>query len=111
MVPGRRVGAGHLSMAGVAVVAGFPAAAGTQPGEGLSDTAALALLLVAVALVIDAGGDPVAFGLAGLAAGLAVSSKLSVAVGVAALVVTVAVAIAVGSAGRRRGACRSAQRP
>jgi len=96
---GRRVGAGHLSVAGVAVVAGLPAAAGTQPGQGLSDTAAVALLLAAVALSVEGRGDRVGLGVAGVATGLAVSSKMSVAVGVAALAVTVAVAIVVGRAG------------
>ena len=66
-----------------------------ESGSALNDTMAIALLLVAVALLLDASrrtADIRITALAGIAAGLAVGTKLTVVVAAAGLLVVVALA-------------------
>ncbi len=77
---GRRSRSGHLCVLGAATVVGLPILAATQPGQASSDIGALALLLCAVALVLDHGGSAPRLAVAGLALGLGVSMKITVAV-------------------------------
>ncbi len=110
---GRPFGVGPVSLVGVALVLGAGVFA-DQPGEARNDVVGLALLLSAVALLVNgcvaaAGGDtrqglrrlrlgarPVA--IAGIAAGLALGTKLTLGSPVAALTLGVVVA---APAGRR----------
>ncbi|MGQ0803335.1 MAG: hypothetical protein ACT4PI_05670 [Actinomycetota bacterium] len=88
---GRRAGLSPLCVLGAVVVLGVPTLAGTNPGQASNDVAAAALLLTAVAFLLegDLAARPTA--LAGIAAGLAVGTKLSVVVPVAVLTVGVVV--------------------
>ena len=92
---GRRAGAPHVSLVGAAIVLGLPVLAGTQPGQASSDVACAALLLAAVALLLEGGLAPGPLAVAGLAAGLAIGTKVTMAVPVGVLAVgVVAVALA-----------------
>ena len=71
-------------MLAAALVASTPVIATTQAGTGLSDAAALALLVTAVALLVNSDEHPAAVGVAAVAAGLGLGTKLT---GVAAIVV------------------------
>jgi hypothetical protein len=88
---GRRAGVAPLTMAAAAAVAAVPIFAVTSAGTAESDVASLALLLAAVALLVDADGHLAALGCAGLAAGLAVATKETVLVPALALTVMVIV--------------------
>ncbi len=90
-VLGRPAGVGHLTVGATALVFAAPLTAGTQAGSALNDTAAVALVLAAIALLAqgDRGGGVIA--IAGLAAGLAVGTKLSALAPV--LVLTLAVCL------------------
>jgi hypothetical protein len=88
---GRRTGLGPLCVLGAVVVLGVPTLAGTNPGQASNDVAAAALLLTAVALLLERDLAPQPTALAGIAAGLAVGTRLTVAVPVAVLTVGVVV--------------------
>jgi hypothetical protein len=91
---GRRRGVAPLSVLGAVVVLGFPMIAGTHPGQASNDVACAALLLAAVALLLEDELAPVPTALAGIAAGLALGTKLTVLIPVLALTVGV-IALAV----------------
>lgn len=77
---GRRTGHGHLCVLAAAAVVGLPILAATQPGQASSDIGAVALLLCAVALLLEEERSRARLAVAGLALGLAVSMKITVAV-------------------------------
>jgi hypothetical protein len=97
---GRFYDAAPIGLAGVAVVMSVPVVAATQAGTGRNDTAAIALYLTAIALVLHARWRPAGLALGGLAAGLALGVKLSVIPAVAFL--ALAVLVVAPSANRRR---------
>ena len=76
---------------------GLPAVVGTHPGQGTNDFLCATFLLVAIALIVEGGIQPVPLALAGVAAALSVGTKLTVAFPLA--VMTVAI---IGVAVRRR---------
>ncbi|MGQ0804234.1 MAG: hypothetical protein ACT4PI_10290 [Actinomycetota bacterium] len=88
---GRRHGVAALSVLGAVVVLGVPMLAGTHPGQASNDVAAAALLLAAIALLLEGQLAPVPTALAGVAAGLALAVKLTVAGPIAVLSVGVVV--------------------
>ncbi|CAN5860158.1 hypothetical protein BH23ACT2_BH23ACT2_30090 [soil metagenome] len=87
---GARRGAGPASLAAAAVVLGLPVMAATQPGQASTDIACAALLLAAVALLLESDLAPAPLALAGAATGLAIGTKVTLAVPIAALVILVA---------------------
>jgi hypothetical protein len=101
---GRRFGVPALSLLGVVVVLGLPIIVGTHPGQASNDVAAGALLLGAIALLLEGQMQPLPIGLAAIAAGLALGTKLTVAAPIALLTVGIVV---VGLRTRRRGAVAS----
>jgi hypothetical protein len=112
---GRPYGRGHLTVAAAAIVLECHTLVVREPGAAKNDAMAAALLLAAVAVLINAwaarprrdeagAGDPFVgwpLAAAGLAAGLAAGTKLTALAGVAALTVAV---VALAPAGRRRAA-------
>ncbi|HEV3226587.1 MAG TPA: hypothetical protein VGZ52_07125, partial [Acidimicrobiales bacterium] len=84
---GRRRHVGHLCVLAAAVGLGLPVMVATQPGQASSDVACAALLLAAVALVLESDLEPVPVALAGLASGLALSTKITIAPAMAVLAV------------------------
>ncbi len=88
---GRRHGVGALSALGAIVVLGLPMIAGTHPGQASNDVAAGALLLAAIALLLEGELTHAPTALAGVAAGLALGVKLTVAAPIAILTVGVVV--------------------
>jgi hypothetical protein len=88
---GRRRGVAVPSLLGCVLVLGLPIAAGTHPGQASNDVAAAALLLAAVALLLEEPLAPVPTALAAVAAGLAVGTKLTVAAPVVLLSVGIVV--------------------
>lgn len=82
---GRPRGAGAASLLGAMVVLALPTLAQGQAGTAANDVMATALLLSAVALVVNADGETAPLALAGLACGLAIGTKLSLLVPGAAL--------------------------
>jgi hypothetical protein len=103
-VLGRPFALGHLTVAGVALLAASPLLALIEPGGALTDIAALALVLSAAAVLAQGDRGPAPLVLAGVAAGLAVGTKLT-AVG-PVLALTVAVIVLAGR-GERAGTARS----
>ncbi|HEX4822064.1 MAG TPA: hypothetical protein VFV00_17800 [Acidimicrobiales bacterium] len=95
---GERRRAGHVAVLGAAAVLGLPIMVATQPGQASSDIACAALLLTAVALLLEGRLDAVPVTLAGLAAGMALSTKITIAPAMALL----AVAVLVVALARRR---------
>jgi hypothetical protein len=95
---GRRRGLGALSVLGALVVLGLPMLAGTHPGQASNDVACAALLLAAVALLLESDLAPAPTAVAALAAGLGLGTKLTVAVPL--LIVTVGVVVLAVRAGR-----------
>jgi hypothetical protein len=99
---GRPIGAGPAVVVIAAIVLGSDPWLSSQPGEAYNDIAALALLLAAVAILVNGrawqGGWRV-LGVAGVAAGIAIGTKLTVAGPIAALSVGL---IALSPAGTRR---------
>jgi hypothetical protein len=75
---GRRRGAGPLCVLAAAVVLGLPSLAGTQPGQASNDVVSAALLVTAVALLLEAELTPTVCALSGAAAGLGLSAKLTI---------------------------------
>ena len=108
---GRPYGRGHLTVAAAAIVLECHTLVVREPGAAKNDAMGAALLLAAVAILInawearrEADGEGMArwaLAAAGLAAGLAAGTKLTVLAGVAALSVA---AIALAPAGNRRSA-------
>ena len=90
---GRRRGLGAVCVTASAIVMGLPAVVGTHPGQGTNDFLCATFLLVAVALIVEGGIEPVPLGLAGIAGALAVGTKLTVAFPLAVLTVSI---VAVG---------------
>jgi hypothetical protein len=82
---GRTRGVGAAAALGAAMVMGLPTVAGTQPGQATNDVVCGALLLAAVALLVQQDLAPGPAVLSGAAAGLAISSKLTVALPVVVL--------------------------
>lgn len=82
---GRRHGVGALSVLGALVVLSLPMLSATQPGQASNDVAVSALLLTAIALLLESDLAPIPTALAGVAAGLALGAKLTVLVPVAVL--------------------------
>jgi hypothetical protein len=97
---GRFYDAAPVGLAGVAVVMSVPVVAATQAGTGRNDTAAIALYLTAIALVLHARWRPAGLALGGLAGGLALGVKLSVIPAVVLLALAVLVVAPTGT--RRR---------
>ena len=77
-VLGRRWGVAALTVLAATVLLSMPLIASTQPGQMYNDVMAAALLLAAVALLVDGGLHPPAVGVAGAALGGAIGTKLSV---------------------------------
>lgn len=98
---GRPRGIGPATMAATALVVSVNVMVFSQAGSAKNDTAALALLLAAVAFVVSAPRLRQAQVLAGLAAGLAVGTRLNLWAPVLALAV---VAIVEAGRGHRRAA-------
>jgi hypothetical protein len=88
---GRRAGVAPLSCLGVAAVLTLPMLAGTHPGQASNDVVCAALVLAAVALLLEGREAPAPAAVAGVAAGLALGTKLTVAAPL--LVLSVAVVI------------------
>ena len=86
---GRRYGAGALCVLGATVVLGLPMIEATHPGQASNDLAAGALLLAAIALLVESNLATVPVALAGLSAGLALGTKVTVAAPVAVLTIGV----------------------
>ncbi len=93
---GRPFGVAPVTMTGVAVLLATPGLVATQPGGAYDDVVGLALVLSAVALLVNgysAGGSTRlnAQSIAALAAGLALGTKFTFVAPVAALTVGIAV--------------------
>jgi hypothetical protein len=88
---GRRRGLGPLCVLAAVVVMGLPTLAGTHPGQATNDVACAALVLAAVALVLEGGVRAAPVGIAAVAGGLAIGVKLTVGPAVAMLVLGVVV--------------------
>ncbi len=84
-VAGRSRYRGPLAVAALLPLLTLPVVLQSQPGTALTDSASLATLLAAVALLLSDDRDPVLAGVAGLAAGLSVGTKLTTAVPVLVL--------------------------
>jgi hypothetical protein len=105
---GRPFGVAPVALVAATVLLGTPGLVATQPGGGYDDVAGLALLLMSVAILVNAervdgeltmGG----IGIAALAAGLAFGTKFTL---VGPVVILTAGVIVVGARGRRiRTAC------
>jgi hypothetical protein len=90
---GRPYGVAPATMLATCLVAFLPVMGGAQAGTAGTDIAVLALLVAAVALVVNGLGSPAALSLAAVAAGLAAGTKLDawsivVALGILAVVLT-----------------------
>jgi hypothetical protein len=88
---GRPYGVAPATMLATCLVAFLPVMGGAQAGTAGTDIAVLALLLAAVALLVNGPGSPAALSLAAVAAGLAAGTKLDawsivVALGILAVV-------------------------
>jgi hypothetical protein len=97
---GRPWGVGPATMAGTALLVGVNVMAGTQPGSAEADIVGLALLLAAVALVVNAPRLSAAQVIAALAAGLAIGTRLNLW---ASVIPLAAVVIFSMGPGARRG--------
>jgi hypothetical protein len=73
---GRPYGVAPATMLATCLVAFLPVMGGAQAGTAGTDIAVLALLVAAVALVVNGLGSPAALSLAAVAAGLAAGTKL-----------------------------------
>lgn len=87
---GERVRAGPTALATTSVVLGAPFLAATQPGQMSTDIACAALLLAAVAVVLESDLRTAPLVVAGCAAGLALGTKVTLALPALVLVVVVA---------------------
>ena len=102
---GRPTGVAPSTLAGTAVVLATPGFVATQPGGGYTDIVGLALLLGAVAIIVNVGASgqrlfPAAMLIGGLAAGWALGAKFTFIGPVAALTVAVLFLAARGSRAR-----------
>jgi hypothetical protein len=88
---GRRRGLGAMCVAASALVLGLPGLVGTHPGQATNDVLCATFLLLAVALLVEGGIEPVPLALAGAASALSLGTKLTVAVPIAVLTVAVVV--------------------
>jgi hypothetical protein len=88
---GRRRGLGALCVTACAVVLGLPGIVGVHPGQATNDVLCATFLLVAIALVLEGGVEPLPLGLAGVAAALSLGTKLTVSVPLTVLTVFVVV--------------------
>lgn len=86
---GERRRAGPAALATASVVLGAPFLAATQPGQMSTDIGCAALLLAAVAILLESDLQPAPLLVAGAAVGLALGTKVTVALPVAVLVVAV----------------------
>jgi hypothetical protein len=96
---GRRFGLGPVTGLAVAAVMAEPVMAKSQAGTAGNDAAALALVLAALAILIDARDTPGPLFVGGLAAGLAISTKLTVI----APAILLGIAVLVRAVPRRHG--------
>ena len=94
---GRPWGVGPATMAATALLVGVNVMAGTQPGSAENDIVGLALLLAAVAMVVNAPRLPAAQVIAALAAGLAIGTRLNLWASVIALAAIVTVRMGRGA--------------
>lgn len=88
---GRPYGVAPATMVATCLVAFLPVMGGAQAGTAGTDIAVLALLVAAVALLVNGPGSHAALGLAAVAAGLAAGAKLDawatvIALGIVAVV-------------------------
>lgn len=97
---GRPAGVGPATMAATALALSLPVIVSSQAGTAKNDVAALALLLAAVALLINGRGSRAALALAVLSAGLAVGMRLNLWASVIPLAAVVIVAASKGSRSR-----------
>ena len=88
---GRRVGAGGLAVLGACAVVGLPAVASSNPGQESNDVMTAALVLAALAILLEGEFGTRSTALAAVAAGLAVGTRLIAIFPVAALTVGVVV--------------------
>ncbi|HEX8741541.1 MAG TPA: hypothetical protein VF712_00260 [Thermoleophilaceae bacterium] len=95
---GRPFGAGPATLLGTAVVAGSPILTGMDGGTGKDDVMGVALLLAAVALLVNGGRARAPTVIAAVAGGLLLGVKLSMVVPALLLA---AVAVAAAQRGRR----------
>jgi hypothetical protein len=98
---GRPAGVAPATMAATALVASLPVMASSQAGTAKNDIVALALLLAAVALLVNGRGSRAALIVAALAAGLAAGTRLNLWAPAIALGAVVVIA---GWNGSRRAA-------
>jgi len=88
---GRRRGLGALCVTAGAVVLGLPGIVGVHPGQATNDVLCATFLLVAVALLLEGGIQPLPLALAGVAAALSLGVKLTVSVPLTVLTVCIVV--------------------
>lgn len=88
-VIGRRRGVGALAVLASMVVASLPLVASTQPGQMYNDIMTGALILAAVALLVDGAASPGGLAVAGGSIGAAIGTKLSVATVIGPLAIVV----------------------
>lgn len=88
---GRRRGLGALCVAACAVALGFPGIVGVHPGQATNDVLCATFLLIAIALLVEGGIEPVPLALAGVASALSLGTKLTVSVPLTVLTVCVVV--------------------
>jgi hypothetical protein len=86
---GIRAGRAPLTLLGVCALVGSPLLVVEGAGNAGNDLAAVALLLAAVAILLQPGSTPGQVAIAGIAAGLAISTKLTVIPAVGVLTVGV----------------------
>jgi hypothetical protein len=88
---GRRRGLGALCVTASAIVLGLPGIVGVHPGQATNDVLCATFLLVALALVLEGGVQPLPLGLAGVAAALSLGTKLTVSVPLTVLTICIVV--------------------
>lgn len=88
---GRRRGLGALCVTACALVLGLPGIVGVHPGQATNDVLCATFLLVAVALLLEGGIQPLPLVLAAVAAALSLGTKLTVSVPLTVLTVLVVV--------------------
>jgi hypothetical protein len=96
---GRPYGVAPATMLATCLVAFLPVLGGAQAGTAGTDVAVLALLVAAVALLVNGLGSPAALGLAAVSAGLAAGTKLDAW----STVVALGILVVVLARGRRLG--------
>ncbi|MGO9448468.1 MAG: hypothetical protein ACLP04_07400 [Solirubrobacteraceae bacterium] len=94
----------RLTLIAGCVVTSLPVLSGTQPGEAFNDIVGLAMLLVGVAVMVNAAGDRRLLAVAGLALGIAVGTKFTFVIPAFVLVAGIVVCSTRGSRRRVLGA-------